>query len=39
VILAIDTATPRGGIALWRDGRLLTQSLLTVPREHSRQLF
>ncbi len=39
VILAIDTATPCGGIALWRDGRLLTQSLLTVPREHSRQLF
>lgn len=38
-ILAIDTATPQGGIALWREGRLLTQALLSVHREHSKRLF
>lgn len=38
-ILAIDTATPQGGVALWREGRLLTQALLSVHREHSKRLF
>ncbi|MBT6145110.1 MAG: tRNA (adenosine(37)-N6)-threonylcarbamoyltransferase complex dimerization subunit type 1 TsaB [Gemmatimonadetes bacterium] len=38
-ILAIDTATPQGGIALWQGDRLLTQALLTVHREHSKRLF
>ena len=38
-ILAIDTATPNGGVALWQADRLLTQAMLTVHREHSKRLF
>ena len=39
VILAIDTATPQGGVALWQADRLLVQALLSAPREHSKRLF
>ncbi len=39
VILAIDTATAQGGVALWQGDRLLIQSQLSVPREHSKRLF
>jgi tRNA threonylcarbamoyladenosine biosynthesis protein TsaB len=39
VILAIDTATPHGGVALWQADRLLVQALLSAPREHSKRLF
>jgi tRNA threonylcarbamoyladenosine biosynthesis protein TsaB len=38
-ILALDTSTPRGSVALWRDGALLLDEVFTADRSHSSALF
>ncbi len=38
-ILAIDTSTPRGSVALWRDGTLILDEVFTADRSHSSALF
>jgi tRNA threonylcarbamoyladenosine biosynthesis protein TsaB len=38
-ILALDTSTPRGSVALWRDGGLVLDEVFTADRSHSSALF
>ncbi len=38
-ILAIDTSTPRGSVALWRDGAMVLDEAFTADRSHSSALF
>ena len=38
-ILALDTSTPRGSVALWRDGTLVLDEIFTADRSHSSALF
>jgi len=39
VMLAIETSTSRGGVALFRDGELVFGETFTADRSHSSQLF
>ncbi len=39
VMLALETSTPRGGVALARDGRLEFSESFTADRSHSSELF
>lgn len=38
-ILALDTSTPRGSVALMRDGSLILDEVFTADRSHSSALF
>lgn len=38
-ILALETSTPRGSVALWRDGALILDEVFTADRSHSSALF
>lgn len=38
-ILALDTSTPRGSVALWRDGQFVLDEIFTADRSHSSALF
>ncbi len=38
-ILALDTSTPRGSVALWRDGATVLDEVFTADRSHSSALF
>jgi tRNA threonylcarbamoyladenosine biosynthesis protein TsaB len=38
-ILAIETSTPRGSVALWRKGALVLDEVFTADRSHSSALF
>jgi tRNA threonylcarbamoyl adenosine modification protein YeaZ len=37
--LALETSTPRGGVALFRDGELVFSESFTADRSHSSELF
>jgi len=39
IILAIDTSTPRGSVALWQDGAITFQETFEAGRSHSSVLF
>ncbi len=38
-ILALETSTPRGSVALWRDGALVLDEVFLADRSHSSTLF
>src|SRR4051812_34509211 len=38
-ILALETSTSRGSVALWRDGALVLEEVFTADRSHSSALF
>ena len=39
ITLALETSTPRGGVALFRDGEMIFSESFTADRSHSAELF